>query len=82
VKKNIWAIYKERTFYPKNCHKALKNIGFDPRHGDLRSGQNLFRIMDPGSGFKKVPDPGSTSATLQKRHFAFKKATQGPRVII
>jgi hypothetical protein len=45
-----------RTFYPKNCHQPLKNMG-------LGSGKNLFRIPDPG--FKKAPDPGSGSATLE-----------------
>ncbi len=44
-----------RTFYSKNCHYALKNMG-------LGSGKNLFRIPDPG--VKKAPDPGSGSATL------------------
>ncbi len=39
--KNYW------SFYPKNCHQALKNIGFE-------SG-----IQDPGSGKKPIPDPGS-----------------------
>jgi hypothetical protein len=28
LKKKIWQILKNyRTFYPKNCHKALKNMG-------------------------------------------------------
>jgi hypothetical protein len=38
-----------RTFYPKNCHSALKNMG-------LGSG-----LRDPGSGIRKkpLPDPGS-----------------------
>ncbi len=45
-----------RTFYQKNCQKALKNMV-------LGSGirKNLFRIPDPG--VKKAPDPGS--ATLR-----------------
>ncbi len=36
-----------RTFYQKNCQKALKNMV-------LGSG-----IRDPGSGKKTIPDPGS-----------------------
>ncbi len=47
--KNYW------SFYPKNCHQALNNMG-------LGSRKNLFRIPDPG--VKKAPDPGSGSATL------------------
>jgi hypothetical protein len=31
---------------------------------DQGSGKNLFRILDPGPGVKKAPDPGSGSATL------------------
>ncbi len=46
-----------RTFYPKNCQKAHKNMC-------LGSGirKNLFRIPDPR--VKKAPDPGSGSVTL------------------
>jgi hypothetical protein len=46
-----------RTFYSKNCHQALKNMGLGFR-------DNLFRIPDPG--VKKAPVPGSGSATLVK----------------
>jgi hypothetical protein len=54
LKKKIWPIKKKyRTFYPKNCHTALKNIGLGIR--DPGSGKNLFRISDPG--VKKAPDP-------------------------
>jgi hypothetical protein len=51
-----------RTFYPKNCHKALKNMDLGSGIRDPGSGKNLFRIPDPG--VKKAPDPGSGSATL------------------
>jgi hypothetical protein len=44
-----------RSFYPKNCHKALKNMG-------LGSGIRKKPIPDPG--VKKALDPGSGSATL------------------
>jgi hypothetical protein len=52
-----------RTFYQKNCQKALKNMVLgsgirDPgsENRDPRSG-----IRDPGSGIRKkpIPDPGS-----------------------
>jgi hypothetical protein len=55
-----------RTFYPKNCQKALKYMV-------LGSGIRKKPIPDPGSripdpGVKKhpIPDPGSGSATLLK----------------
>jgi hypothetical protein len=32
---------------------------------DPRTGKNLFRIPDPG--FKKAPEPGSGSATLESK---------------
>ncbi len=51
-----------RTFYPKNCQKAFKNIGLGSGIRDPGSGKNIFRIPDPG--VKKAPDPGSESATL------------------
>ncbi len=59
LKKKIWPNFskKYRTFYPKNCHQALKNIGLGP-------GKKLFRIPNPW--VKKTLDPGSGSATLQK----------------
>jgi hypothetical protein len=44
-----------RTFYQKNCQKALQNMV-------LGSG-----IRDPDPGVKKAPDPGSGSATLGRR---------------
>jgi hypothetical protein len=44
-----------RSFYPKNCHQALKNMG-------LGSG-----IRDPGSGKKPIPDLGS-QIQGSKRH--------------
>jgi hypothetical protein len=36
-----------RTFYPKNCQHALKNMGLGSGIGDPGSGKNLFRIPDP-----------------------------------
>jgi hypothetical protein len=51
-----------RTFYQKNCQKALTIWSWIR---DPRSGKNLFRIPDPG--VKKAPDPGSGSATLLKK---------------
>jgi hypothetical protein len=54
------------NFYPKNCHKALKNMGLgsgirDPRPR-IRDPEKTFLIPDPG--VKNSPDPGSGSATL------------------
>jgi hypothetical protein len=46
-----------RTFYKKNCQKALKNMV-------LGSGIRKKPIPDPGSRGRKAPDPGSGSATL------------------
>jgi hypothetical protein len=46
-----------RTFYQKNCQKALKNMV-------LGSGIRKKPIPDPGSRGQKAPDPGSGSATL------------------
>jgi hypothetical protein len=46
-----------RTFYPKNCHQARKNMG-------LGSGIGFSRIPDQGSNRHLIPDPGSESATL------------------
>jgi hypothetical protein len=49
-----------RTFYPKICHKALKNMGL------VVSGNREKPIPDPGTGsrVKKAPDFGSGSAIL------------------
>ncbi len=57
------------SFYPKNCHQALKNVGLGSGIRDPGSGKNLFRIPDPG--VKKAPDPGSGSATLEKGYYKF-----------
>jgi hypothetical protein len=54
-----------RTFYKKNCQKALKNMVLGSGIRDPGSGKNPFRIPDPG--VKKAPDPGSGSATLARR---------------
>ncbi len=45
ISKKYW------TFYSKNCHKALKNMGLDPGS----------EIRDPRSTIRKkpIPDPGS-----------------------
>ncbi len=51
-----------RTFYPKNCHYALKNMGLGSGIRDPGSGKNIIRIQDPG--VKKAPDTRSGSATL------------------
>jgi hypothetical protein len=48
---------KYRTFYQKNCQKALKNTV-------LGSGIRKKPIRIPDPGVKKAPDPGSGSATL------------------
>ncbi len=47
------------TFYPKNCHLAIKNMS-------LWSGSGIQKknILDPGSRVKKAPDPRSGSAAL------------------
>jgi hypothetical protein len=70
-----------RTFNPKKCHYALKNIGLgsrirNPRSGirnpgskilDPRSGKNLSRIPDPG--VKKATDPGSWIPEPDPQHW-------------
>jgi hypothetical protein len=63
LRKKIGPISKNyRTFYPKSCHSALKNMGLGSGIRDPGSGKNLFWIPDPG--VKKAPDPGSGSAKL------------------
>jgi hypothetical protein len=57
LKKKFGPIYNYRTFPPKYCHWALKNIG-------LGSGIRKKPIPDPGFRGKEAPDPGSESATL------------------
>jgi hypothetical protein len=57
-----------RTFYPKNCHEALKYMGLGSGIRDPVS-----EIQDPAKtipdpGIKKAPDPGSGSATLVMWH--------------
>jgi hypothetical protein len=68
LKKKFLAQFSKnyRTFYSKNCHYALKNMGLGSEIRDPGSGKNLFRIPDPDPGVKKAPDPGSGSATLMK----------------
>ncbi len=48
-----------RTFYPKNCHQALKNMGLGSGIRDPGTGKNLFWIPDPG--VKKATDTGSAT---------------------
>ncbi len=73
LKKKILAFSKNyrtyRTFYPENCHKALKNMGLGSGIRVPRSGKNLSQIPDPGvkkapDPGSRIPDPGSGSATL------------------
>ncbi len=49
LKKKIWASFQKnyRTFYPKICHWALKNMDWDPRSGIRKKS-----IPYPGSGFR------------------------------
>jgi hypothetical protein len=64
VKEKIWANSLQIIVllsYPKNCHKALKNMGLIQ---DPRSGKKLFSIPDPG--VKKDSDPGSGSTTMYR----------------
>jgi hypothetical protein len=67
-KKKIWANFQRiLELIIQNIVTKLSKIWvWDPRSEiqDPGSGKNLFRIPDPG--FKKVPDPGSGSATLPK----------------
>ncbi len=66
--KNLGQFSKNyRTFYPKNCHEALKNMALGSGIRDPGSGKNLFRIPDPGikgTGSRirirntdRIPDP-------------------------
>jgi hypothetical protein len=61
MKKKIWASFQRiiEIFTQKFATKLSKIWVWDPG-----SGKNLFRILDPGPGVKKAPDPGS--ATLQE----------------
>ncbi len=46
LKKKTWAIFKELwTFYPKSCHKALKNMGMGS--GTQRSKRHRIPDTDP-----------------------------------
>jgi hypothetical protein len=59
LKKKIWANFQRiRTFYQKNCQKALKKMV-------LGSGIRKKPIPDPGVKKHPIPDPGS--ATLHAR---------------
>ncbi len=46
----MWANFTKNncTFYPKNCHQALKNIGL---------GSEIRKKPIPDPRFKKAPDP-------------------------
>jgi hypothetical protein len=59
-KKEIWPSFRRiiELFTQKFVSKLLKLYVWDPG-----SGINLFRILEPGPGVKKAPDPGSRSAT-------------------
>ncbi len=77
-KKNVGHSSKNyRTFYPKNCHKALKNMGLGSGIRDPRSG-----IRDPGSGIRdpgsEIGDPGSE--IRDPRSGIRKKPIPDPRV--
>jgi hypothetical protein len=66
LKKKICANFQRiiELFTKKIVTKLSKTWVWDPgsKIRDLGSGKNIFRIPDPG--VKKVPDPGSRSATL------------------
>jgi hypothetical protein len=64
LKKKFEAIFKKLyKFLSKNLSQSSKKIwGWDPEN-------NLFRILDPGLGVKKAPDPGSgTHGTLHNKN--------------
>ncbi len=66
LKKKIWANF-QRTFYPKNCHKALKNICLgsgirkkpvpDPGSRGQKGTGSRIRIRITGNGATTVPIP-------------------------
>jgi hypothetical protein len=65
--KNLGQFSKNfKTFYPKNCHEALKNMGWDPGSEIREPGSGIrdprSGIREPGSGIRKnlfrIPDPG------------------------
>jgi hypothetical protein len=56
LKKKNFAQFS-KNLLPKNLSVSSKKYGFGIR--DPRSGINLFRIPDPGSGVKKATEPGS-----------------------
>jgi hypothetical protein len=53
-----------RTFYSKNCHNALKNMGLVSGIRDPGPGKSLFRILDPGSRGQKGTGSRIRIATL------------------
>jgi hypothetical protein len=61
LKKKIWTKFSKnyRTFYQKNCQKALKNMVLGSGIRDPRSGIRKKPIPDPGFRGQKAPDPGS-----------------------
>ncbi len=56
LKKKIFGQFSKnyRTFYPKNCHQALKNMGLGSEIRDPGSGKNLFWIPGPGSKWHRI----------------------------
>ncbi len=66
--KNLGQFSKNyRTFYQKNCQKALQNMVLGSGIRDPGSGKNPFRIPDPG--VKKAPDPGSRIPYPDPQHW-------------
>ncbi len=61
LKKKIWA-KNYRTYYSKNCHQVLKNMGFGSGIRDTEKTNPGSRIQE--SKKHRIPDPGSWSATM------------------
>ena len=79
LKKNVAQFSKNYwSFYPKNCHQALKNIGLGSGIRDPRSGIRKKPIPGPGSRGQKgtgsrIPDP-------DPQHCKFKLSWTGEKV--
>ncbi len=53
-----------RTFYPKNVHYALKNMGLES--GIRDPGSRIREKPIPGPGVKQAPDPDPQHCLLEK----------------
>ncbi len=62
LKKKIWPNFP--SFYPKNCHQALNNMGLGSEIRDPEKTYSGSRIQGSKRHRSRILDPGSGSATL------------------